>query len=425
MYIRPRVGVVPIGKLTSDDIKQDFEEIKNQVAGAQFESIVCDPVYDEVDVMNAAEKMRKEDLDLLLLVPLQGGSAQQQVLAAEACGIFTLIWSLPPRFSMPSGAIAYGALVERGAKIKYVFGKAGAEVTSKIEDLARVAFAINRLRRSRIGMVGRVLPNMVASDFDGNILRSRLGPSVVTVNIADLQEALKSIEDASLERAVNTLGKFTVNAPADRVKDAMRMHLAVKKIVEERRLDAIAMDCWTELLRLFKITPCMGYIEDAYTIGCEGDAVGAALLLLIRYLTDKPAVLLDVFSLDGDVLVMGGMCSASASIAGSSDVVVCDMAVPPMFQMKERVVAVRPAISWDEVTLLRISGKNIDRVHMVHGKVVAADRRDFVELKIRLSGDIEEFLGNLHGHLYAVVPGNVRKRMILLCEWLGLRLIES
>ena len=425
MRNRPRVAVMPIGTVSSPEVNRDLRRIKHEIASAEFEPIFLSPEIHELEVIRTAEAARKTDPDLLLLVPLHGGSAQQQVLAAETCKTFTVIWSLPRRFSMPSGAIAYGALVERGTIVKYVYGNPGLQVIAKLEDYARVAYAINRLRTSRIGVIGRVLPNMVASEYDVNVIRSNLGPHVTTVEIADLQDTLRKVREGDLDRAISGLDNFRLKASAPRIRDAMRVHLAVKKITEERKLDAMAMECWTEILRLFQVTPCMGYVEDAYAIGCEGDVVGAALLLMIEYLTDKPAVMLDVFSLTGSILKMSGMCSAPASISKVSDVTICEMAIPPMFNIKQRVVAVRPAIKWKTVTLLRISGKNVNKLHLVHGRILGVDREHYVEIKIKLTGKVDHFIENLHGHLYAVVPGDISDRVKLFCEWAGLRLVET
>jgi L-fucose isomerase-like protein len=420
---RPKIGVIPIGKLTSSDIKEDFEFIRSELEQMEAEAIVSNPVFKQIEVVDSAKKLHERNIDLLLLIPLHGAASEQQVLAAEACNTFTLIWSLPSRYSLPSGAIAYGALIDKGFKVKYVYGSPGAQIRNEIEYTAMVAFAINRLKKSRIGVIGKVFAPIVSSHYDQNLLRDKLGPYIVNVNIADINDALKNTSDEEVKKLYRKISNFMLKVPEELIEKALRLHVAIKKVVEENELDAIALECWSELLRIFNTNPCLGFMDDEYIISCEGDAVGAALLLMLKYLTGKPAILLDIFSLEKNLLMMGGHCSAPASIAEDGEVLVCERSPPAMFDIKGKVVSIRPDIKWKEVTLLRISGRNLDKVHMALGEVVDINKTEFMGVKIKLLGNVDEFIENLHGHHYAIAQGNLSKQMKLLCEWLRLKLI--
>lgn len=426
--MKPKVGVICIGRLTSDDIREDFETIKQNIKHANFKSSIAGPVFDQLDVIDAAENLRRQEIDLLVLLPLHGAASEQQVLAAETCSLPTVIWTLPPRYSFPSGAIAQGALKDKGFTIRFAYGPPNSiKVREKIESLAQVAFTVNRLKTSRIGVVGRVLAPIVSSHYDQNLLRDKLGPYIYHINIADIQDALTTVSETDIQDTFKRVTEsFQIDVSKDLIKKALKFHLALKSIVKDRRLDAVAVECWSELVRDFKINPCFGFMDDSYVISCEGDAVGAALLLMLKYLLGSPVAMLDIFTLKDNVLSMGGHCAAPASIARSGkDVVIGKREPPAMFQMKAELAMVKPRIPWTKVSLMRIVGRNMDRIHFARGEIVSTDRSTFMGVDIKLQGDVDKFIENLHGHHYAVAPGDLQEQMELLCDLLDLTLIVT
>ncbi len=48
------------------------------------------------------------------------------------------------------------------------------------------------------------------------------------------------------------------------------------------------------------MNPCLGFIEDEYTLACEGDVMLCISLLVVRYLTGASAFNGDLFDLDLD-----------------------------------------------------------------------------------------------------------------------------
>jgi L-fucose isomerase-like protein len=61
----------------------------------------------------------------------------------------------------------------------------------------------------------------------------------------------------------------------------------------------------------------MGFIEDAYTLACEGDVMLCISLLLVRYLTGQGAYVGDLYDLDLDGILTLIHCGAPASLAST------------------------------------------------------------------------------------------------------------
>ena len=59
----------------------------------------------------------------------------------------------------------------------------------------------------------------------------------------------------------------------------------------------------------------MGFIEDAYTLACEGDVMLCISLLIVRYLTGRALMLAISIDLDLDGILTLVHCGAPASLA--------------------------------------------------------------------------------------------------------------
>ena len=70
------------------------------------------------------------------------------------------------------------------------------------------------------------------------------------------------------------------------------------------------------------LNPCMGFIEDAYTLACEGDVMLCISLLLVRYLAGTGAYVGDLYDLDLDGILTLIHCGAPASLASNREEVV-------------------------------------------------------------------------------------------------------
>ena len=81
---------------------------------------------------------------------------------------------------------------------------------------------------------------------------------------------------------------YTINAGDLNALDAgIQLHLALKQVALEQKIDGFATECWSGFPRELGLNPCMGFIQDAYTLACEGDVMLCISLLLVRHLTGQ------------------------------------------------------------------------------------------------------------------------------------------
>jgi len=279
------------------------------------------------------------------------------------------------------------------------------------------------MRGAMIGEIGGLYPVLVASKYHEDTLAQRLGPKVVHISIDELKSVLKNIKESSLEENIeNIRPKFRVNADTETFRKAVKFHLALKDTAAKYKLSGIALNCYGELIREFECTPCLGFVEQSYLIGCEGDAVALSMLLLSKYLTERDGFLVDLYTINDDGTLVLVNCSGAASLSargkdttidiGGSTV---DMPVPLAF--------CRPLIPHTQVTLARIFGSNLDQIHIATGEVVSSTTQETVLVTIRLNRNVQEFLDRICNAHYIVFPGDVSQQLALFCSWNGIRVI--
>ena len=172
------------------------------------------------------------------------------------------------------------------------------------------------------------------------------------------------------------------------------------------------------------MNPCLGFIEDAYTLACEGDVLLCISLLVARYLSGASAYAGDLYDLDLEGVLTLTHCGAPASLAAQkSEVVLAHSQLA-----RERgfeTLTCRPRLNPGPVTLFRFYGRGCDQLHLAAGELLSSEQSPNLTAKIRLDGDRWDFLDRCFGNHYVVAAGDLRDELKLLGKWLGIALYET
>ncbi|MEM1982864.1 MAG: hypothetical protein QXZ10_03540 [Sulfolobales archaeon] len=423
---KPKVYVMPVGSITSPEIRNDYEGMVNSLKKLDAELVIGSPLNDEVSILKRVEEIRGLGFDSVIVLSLHGFTGHLQALFSDALGLPTTIWTLPARYSLPTAASAVGYLRERGLKVRLVHGPpTDLGVIKKIEQFIKVSSLINRLGTTRIGIIGSIIPPMVASHYDKVILKNRFGVEVVHIPFDEVVKVHNEVTDDEISSKFKEIGsKYLVEAPEEGVKKALRLYIALKKLQGLFKLDALALECYTELFQMFKVNPCFGYIDNQI-IGCEGEVLNVVGLFIARSLSGREALISDPFSVSKDGVLTFMHCAAPASIAEPDSKVHVVLSEPPsIIKARIPVIHCRPEVPLTEVTIFRIYGKFIDKMHVTHGNVVSYDLGKALQINIKIdnpAGFIDEVVGN---H-YVIAFGDIREELKLISEWLGLKYVET
>jgi L-fucose isomerase-like protein len=298
----------------------------------------------------------------------------------------------------------------------------------RLRCVIRAARAYSRIERSRIGVIGGLFPNLVSCRYDPQIVNSRLGATLIPIPFEEIRNRIQSIA-TNMNDLEQLQGKITgsykiESTDLNALNAGVQLHLALKQIAVEQNIDGFATECWSGFPRELGLNPCLGFVEDAYTLACEGDVILCISLLLVRYLIDTSAYVGDLYDLDMNGIIMLVHCGAPASLSSNKEEIVVSKSQLALERDFETITC-RPRLENGPVTLFRFYGQECDKLHLASGELLSSELSPNLMVKIQLNGNRWDFLDQCFGNHYVVVKGDIRSELKLLGKWLGITIFET
>lgn len=423
------ITTLPIGEIDTDFIKSEFESIMGVFKNLGIDLFVADPVSDVESARQSVQELSKKKPDLLLLIPLRGLSAQAIETAVLTGHSPCLICPIQGRFALPSSTLAIGALQESKVPVELLYAPPDhPDFIERVHRITSVAKAFSRIRHSRIGVIGSLFPNLISGRYDPNIVSSRLGTTLVPISFKEIRSVIQSRADGmnnaeQLQREIT--GSYKIDEADLNAFDAgIQLHLALRQVAIEQEIDGFATECWSGFPRELGLNPCMGFIEDAYTLACEGDVMLCISLLLVRYLTGAAAYVGDIYDLDLKGILTLIHCGAPASLASIREETIVSKSQLAL-ERGFKTLTCRPHLERGPVTLFRFYGSECDKLHLASGELVGSELSPNLTVKIKLKGNRWDFLEQCFGNHYVVITGDIRSELKLLGKWLGITILET
>ena len=417
MQAPPHIVCLPIGREWNAAIRQRFDALLDE-AEREFRLDCLEPAFDEPAVLDRVAQLKGIRPCLVLLAALHGGSARQLVLAATKSGIPTAIWCHDDSHSLASSALAMESLRQLLHPCVLLHADCCEELTSAVE----AAAAVQRLCDARIGRLGTAHFNLISADVNPLLLLRRFGAWLVPLSLAGIQTRVEHVGQGAVEAVASALReRFTVDAAAAVLERAARLHIALQETANEQRLDAIAFDCWQEIVPGLKVSPCLGYASDDYVIACEGDLAAAVTLLAGEAICGGPGYLGDLYALDEGadtaVIMHCAGCAGLHSVAEPMHIV---RQMPPGASgVIGDVVACHPVLPRGPGTLVLLHGEDLSRLHLRRCEIIGTEFSDQMLVHIRIDGDTAAFRRELAGNHYAVFPDDCSASWRQWAEWAG------
>ena len=429
MISKPVVISLPIGEFDSGPIKEEFGIIIEAFNQMGVEVVMTDPVSDKEGIQRFSQDISSRNFDLLLVITLRGASAQLIETVVRMSQSPCLVWPVQGRYALPSSTLAVGALKDSGIPVELHYAPPGHPVSlEKIRCMTKAARAYSRIKRSRIGIIGDLFPNLVSCHYDSQTVRSKIGVALLPISFAEVREALKLLSkdiEAVEQLRDEIASSYSVDAPDIHTLDSgIKLHLALKRLALEHKVDGFAAECWTGFPQEIGVNPCLGFLEDTYTLACEGDVMLCISLLIVRYLTGIYAYVGDLFDLDLDGVLTLIHCGAPASLASNKKEVVLGKSQLAL-ERGFNTITCRPRLSGGLVTLFRFYGPGCDKMHVATGELESSELSPSLTVNIRLNGNRWDFLDQCFGNHYVVVAGDIRGELKVLCGWLGITIFET
>jgi len=446
--LQPKVGFVALGATTEvfgvanpekaiEKLNTIRIDILKQLKNLKID--IIDPANKTVtsaeELQEVIEKFKRERIDIVILLFCSWShETLPLILATELISCPILIWALPEAAESASlcGVLATGSnMMRRGFCFDYLIGSAKDEKTiNKVLKAAKVAAAVKKLQRSKIGIVGTPPPGMM-DVICPEMEWGRIVHEIVHLDLTELLMRYKEIRAEKAEELAKQISKEIRVSPSiteNELIDASRMYFALKEIVVSYRLDAITVRCFPELWEL-GLPICFAFSrlsDEGICTSCECDLKMAVTQLAIQWLTGLSSMNVDIGAINYEensvfLFHCGAAGTKLAQSLGEIEI--------RRHPMSNGGVQVNLEMRRGKVTLAKLTDpfKGKFKMLIFTGEVVKSPpsfgNYALVKLDSPVSKVIDLFIKEQGGHHIAVTPGDIREELIELCHFLNVEAV--
>ena len=252
--------------------------------------------------------------------------------------------------------------------------------------------------RGRIGLFGQPSDWLIASSVNRGFLLQRYGSEVVDIDLQRLIDGIKAVSQPEAEEVAQTMVKRAkgVVEPSDAdMLEAAKAFLAIKKICQEERLDAMTIRCF-DIVKACGTTSCLALAllnDEGIVAGCEGDMQTLLSMLLAKRLCGEVAFMANPSQLT-DQSSMLAHCTIPLTM--------CDETVVRSHFESGIGVAIQGLLPLTDYTLFKWGGPQLDRYFVTEAKAIETPYSNhFCRTQITLDVNLKPYLlqhsiGNHH-----------------------------
>jgi L-fucose isomerase-like protein len=180
----------------------------------------------------------------------------------------------------------------------HVISPASPRFAANVDHFDRVCRVVGGVKGMVVGAIGARTTPFKTVRIDEVALQRR-GITVETLDLSDVFNRMRAVKaDAVYKAKTEFLGGYSSweEIPGSAFDQLVRLAVTLDAIVQEYRLDAVAIRCWTEIQKQMGISPCvvMGALNDAgIAAACEVDTGNAVAMHALSLASYRPAELMD------------------------------------------------------------------------------------------------------------------------------------
>ncbi|MBQ6306962.1 MAG: fucose isomerase [Bacteroidales bacterium] len=252
--------------------------------------------------------------------------------------------------------------------------------------------------QGRIGLFGQPSDWLIASGVDRDYLRQQYGIETVDIDLQRLIDGIKVVPQTEAEEVAQTMVKCSkaVKEPSDTdMLEAAKAYLAIKRICQEERLDAMTIRCF-DIVKACGTTSCLALAllnDEGIVAGCEGDMQTLMSMYLAKRLCGEVAFMANPSQLT-DQSSMLAHCTIPLTM--------CNETVVRSHFESGIGVAIQGVLPLNDYTLFKWGGPKLDRYFVTEAQAIEAPYSDhFCRTQITLDVNLKPYLlqhsiGNHH-----------------------------
>ena len=259
------------------------------------------------------------------------------------------------------------------------------------------------LSGTRIGLFGQPSDWLIASSVDRPYLKEHFGVETIDIDLQRLIDGIKAVPQTEAVKIAQTIVERSLDtiepSCADMV-EADKAYLAIKKICEEERLDAMTIRCF-DIVKTCGTTSCLALAllnDEGLVAGCEGDMQTLMSMLLARKLCNAEAFMANPSNLT-DHSAMLAHCTIPLKM--------CD-AITIRSHFESGIgVAIQGVLPLTDYTIFKWGGPRLDRYFVTEAKAVETPYSNhFCRTQITLGVDLRPYLlAHSIGNHHVIVRG--------------------
>jgi L-fucose isomerase-like protein len=170
---------------------------------------------------------------------------------------------------------------------------------NELIDFVSVCRVVKGMKRVRIGAVG-ARPNAFNTVRYSEKILERHGISVTTIDLSEVIGKTKNLseKDEVVIQALNKIKSYanTSLTPPDKLLQLATMDAVLTQFVDEHKLDATAIQCWTSVQENYGCNVCTSMSimsENMLPSACEVDVTGTLTMYAMQLASQTPSALVD------------------------------------------------------------------------------------------------------------------------------------
>ena len=326
--IMVKAAFVGFGEVNSPQhlIKEKCVKAREEVRSLGIELITTDPVTDDpqgVDVNRAIKDLKKDEFDLLIIC-IAGWIPSHAVVAITEefkCKPM-ILWGL-------TGDIENGRLVtaapqagttalrkvfaDLGYRFIYIYNIAGKpSPLARIISFAHAARAVSLMKSTKVGMMGFRDMRLYNTLYEGLSLKAKIGTEIEFFEMLEMIQLSEKNINKEIQPILDKIKKeWDFEKPVDEefLKKGIGYYLAVRKIAEENKFDAISLKDVDGMKKILGFPPSMIFmlLSDEMKLCTipENDAMGAVTQLIVKSITGQCAAYLEFYEFFEKSVLLG------------------------------------------------------------------------------------------------------------------------
>ncbi len=252
--------------------------------------------------------------------------------------------------------------------------------------------------RGRIGLFGQPSDWLIASGVDRDHLHQHYGIETIDIDLQRLIDGIKTIPQTEAMKVAQAMVKRAkaVKEPTNAdMLEAAKAYLAIKRICQEERLDAMTIRCF-DIVKTCGTTSCLALAllnDEGIVAGCEGDMQTLMSMYLAKRLCGEVAFMANPSHLT-DQSSMLAHCTIPLTM--------CDETTIRSHFESSIGVAIQGLLPLEDYTLFKWGGSKLDRYFVTEAQAVETPYSDhFCRTQITLNVNLKPYLlqhsiGNHH-----------------------------